>query len=243
VTARARCARALAEHLTDTTAIPVAVFWNNPTGRPGHGIWHVQWTDGPTTTAMRAHATAHARWVAPLDITTLRWSRQYTTIAWAAALLTRAERGALPDTATEAVALTEYDLHDTDAATWTASIMRSATELAHHGDPHQIAATLIAAGVTEPRNETPPPTAATTRCAHCAKALPTPASAGRPSRWCSPACRQAAHRQRTTVTKPRNETQCPACGQPISTAATGRPARTCSPACRTRIWRTRQHDR
>jgi IstB-like ATP binding protein len=111
------------------------------------------------------------------------------------------------------------------------------------GDPRQIAAALIAVGVTKPRNETPPPSSTTTRCPHCAKPLPTPAATGRPNRWCSPACRQAAHRQRTVVTKPRNETPCPTCGRPISTAATGRPARSCSPACRTRAWRTHPYNR
>jgi hypothetical protein len=245
VTSRARSARALAEHLTDATGVLVTVSWDNPSGRPGKGTWRVEWTDGPTTTAMRALAAGHARFLAPLDIATLRWSRQYTPTAWAAALLTRAEHATLPDTPTEAVALVEYDLHDTDATAWTSTTLNAAADLARRtdGDPRQIAAALIAVGVTKPRNETPPPSSTTTRCPHCAKPLPTPAATGRPNRWCSPACRQAAHRQRTVVTKPRNETPCPTCGRPISTAATGRPARSCSPACRTRAWRTHPYNR
>ena len=198
---RARAARALAEHLADATGIPVVIAWDNPSGRPGHGAWQVEWTDGPTTTAMCGIAVAHARWVAPLDITTLRWSRQYTPRAWAAALLTRAANKALPETASEAVGLVEYDLHDTDAATWTSSTPRAAADLVHrsNGDPRLMAAALIAAAVTKLGGETPPSADPPTRCAHCAGALPTPAPTGRPSRWCSPTCRTRAWRERHTA--------------------------------------------
>jgi hypothetical protein len=162
--------------------------------------------------------------------------------AWAAALLTRAEHGTLPGTAAEAVGLVEYDLCEANATTaWTTSTLRAAAGLARRsgGDPRQMAAALVAVGVTKPRHETLPPGASLlARCSPCTKALPTPAPTGRPNRWCSPACRQAAHRRRITETKPRNETSCPACGRPVAVAATGRPARWCSPACRTRAWRT-----
>ena len=33
-------------------------------------------------------------------------------------------------------------------------------------------------------------------CAMCSAALPVPAATGRPRRWCSAACRSAAHRRR-----------------------------------------------
>jgi hypothetical protein len=200
VSGRGRAGRALAEHLADATGTPVVITWDNPSGRPGHGAWQVEWTDGPTTAAMRALATDHARWVAPLDITTLRWSRQYTARAWAAALLTRAGNGTLPDTASEAVGLVEHDLHDTDAATWTSTTRHASVDLAHRsdGDPRQMAAALIAAAVTKLGNETPPSADPPTRCAHCAGALPTPAPTGRPSRWCSSTCRTRAWRERHT---------------------------------------------
>lgn len=158
---RARGARALAEHLTDHAAAPITISWDNPSGRPGHGSWRVQWTDGPTTTTMRALAAGHARWVAPLDVSTLRWSRQYTPRAWAAALLTRAANNTLPDTAAEAAALAEYDLHDTDAATWTTSTIRAAADLAHRNDssPLRMATAVLTEHVTKRCNKTPPATA------------------------------------------------------------------------------------
>jgi hypothetical protein len=244
---RARAAGHLAERLTHTAGIPVTVYWDNPSGRPGHGSWRVEWTDGPSTATMRALAATQARFLAPLDIGTLSWARQYSPTAWAAALISSAEHGTLPGTAREAVALVEYDLHDTDATGWTPNLRAAAADLArrHDHDPHRMAAALIRAGVTKHRHETPPSSGSPpTRCAHCRDPLPGPAHTGRPAHWCSPACRQAAHRQRTAeVTKPRHETPCPACGRPTVTAATGRPARWCSPACRTRAWRTRRRNR
>jgi hypothetical protein len=223
VTGRARGARALAEHLTDTTGTPVTTSWDNPSGRPGHGTWRVEWTDGPTTTTMRALATGHARWVAPLDVTTLRWSRQYTPRAWAAALLTRADNNTLPDTASETVALIEYDLHDTDAATWSTSTMRAATDLAHRNDssPSRMAAAVLTNHTTKRCNEIPPATTtphadeyryspSTTsracpthpgcvivRCQRflCDRPVHTLKQRGRPRRFCRTACRVAEHRR------------------------------------------------
>jgi hypothetical protein len=203
MSSRSRAARALAEHLSHAAATPVTVSWHHPTRQPGHGAWRVEWTDGPTVTTLRRLATAHAPHLAPLDLTTLQWSRQHTPTAWAAALVTRAQQATLPDTATEALALAEHDLSTTNGAQWTPTILRAAADLAHHHDnPHQIAAALIAAGVTKHRDETPASAPRPTRCAHCAGALPTPARTGRPSRWCSPACRTRAWRQRHTTGRP-----------------------------------------
>ena len=223
MTGRARGARALAEHLADTTSTPVAIGWDNPSGRPGHGTWRVEWTDGPTTTTMQALAAAHARWVAPLDVTTLRWSRRYTARAWAAALLTRADNNTLPDTAAEAVGLAEYDLHDTDTTTWTSTTLHAAADLAHRNDssPLRMAAAVLANHATKRCNETPP--AATASHADEYRYSPSNTSAacpthpgcvivachrflcrrpvhllnqpGRPRRFCSPACRVAEHRR------------------------------------------------
>ena len=221
MTGRARRVRALAEHLTDTTATPVTISWDNPSGRPGHGTWRVEWTDGPTTTAMRALATDHTRFLTPLDVTTLRWSRQYTPHAWAAALLTRADNDTLPDTAAEAVALAEYDLHDTDAATWTTSTIRAAADLVRRNDasPPRMATAILTNHATKRCNETPPatpsadeyrysppesspacpthPGCAIVRCHRflCDTPVHILNQPGRPRRFCSPACRIAEHRR------------------------------------------------
>lgn len=235
MSARARAAGRLAEHLTTSAGLPVSVDWE-PGRRRADGSWRVEWSDGPTVEAIRALAAEHARWVRPLDTTALRYSRQYSPTAWAAALIAMAERGELPDTTNEAIGVVEYDLHHTHATAWTPH-WPAALDLAHRGQqrPFLIAELLITDGVTKPRHETSPD-----RCGHCRTPLLSEAGgAGRPRRWCSPACRQAARRQTSTVTKPRYETLCAACGDPITPSSTGRPRRWCSPACRTRQWRTR----
>jgi hypothetical protein len=199
MSSRSRAAQALAEHLSHATATEVTVCWHNPSRQPGHGAWRVEWDDGPTVTTLRRLAAAHARHLAPLDPATLHWSRRYTPTAWAAALLARAQQATLPDTAAEAVAQAEHDLSTTDGPEWTPTTLRAAADLAgHHTTPHQIAAAIIAATVTKHRDETSASADRPTRCAHCAGALPAPARTGRPGRWCSPACRTRAWRQRHT---------------------------------------------
>jgi hypothetical protein len=87
-------------------------------------------------TTLRRLAAAHARHLAPLDLTTLHWSRHYTPTAWATALLARAGQATLPGTAAEAVAQAEHDLSTTDAAEWTPTTLRAAADLAgHHANP------------------------------------------------------------------------------------------------------------
>jgi hypothetical protein len=237
VSSRSRAAANLADHLTARTGVSVNISWDNPSARPGHGTWRVEWTDGPTAVTMRRHAEQLVHWCRPLDITALRLHRDHSSQAWAAALLTLARRGQLPDNPHDAIALAEYDLHDTDAGDW-ADLWPQARQLVQRasGDLRQIAA-LISATVTKPRHETPhDPTTAT--CRHCAAPL-HPATTGRPARWCGAACRQAAHRAQNTMTKPGDETKCATCGRTFTPPRTGRPARQCSPACRTRAWRTR----
>ncbi len=233
MSARSRAAANLAWHLSDTTGVEVTVGWDNPSGRSGDGLWRVEWFDGPAVATIRALAAQHARWIRPLDVAALRYSRRYTPTAWAAALIAMAHRGDLPDTASQATALVEHDLHDTDATAWT-PLWPAALELAQHGEqrPALIAEALIASGVPKPRHETN-----SRRCGRCAAVLPEPADTGRPRRWCSPACRQAARRTGSPVTKPRYETFCATCGEPITPTGAGRPRRWCSPACRTRAWR------
>jgi hypothetical protein len=57
MSARARAASRLAEHLTIAAGVTVAVGWDNPSG----GAWRVEWVDGPTVTAMRALTADHTR--------------------------------------------------------------------------------------------------------------------------------------------------------------------------------------
>jgi hypothetical protein len=233
MSSRSRAATNLADHLTDKTGIDLHVNWDNPSGRPGHGTWRIVWTDGPTVETMRGHAETLVRYCRPLTIAMLRFSRHTTRQAWAAAMLTLAHRGDLPERPALALAAAEHELCDTDTADW-----HHLTDHAHQlvaqtdEDLYQIVA-LIHATVTKPRHETPPETGA---CQHCAAPLATTGT-GRPARYCGPPCRQAAHRARTTVTKPRNETRCATCRSAFTPNGTGRPPRHCTPTCRTRAWR------
>jgi hypothetical protein len=67
------------------------------------------------------------------------------------------------------------------------------------------------------------------RCGHCRKVLP-PASAGRPAKFCGPACKQAAYRRRKHE-RPQS-TQCVQCKKQFTPPGRGRPAIYCSSACR-----------
>jgi hypothetical protein len=58
---------------------------------------------------------------------------------------------------------------------------------------------LPAAGATKSRDETPPAASLPTRCPACGLPLGPPAPTGRPARWCSPACRTRAWRERNTA--------------------------------------------
>ncbi len=238
---RSRAAANLAYHLNDKAGVRARVDWDNPSGRPGHGAWRVEWTDGPTIATMRGHAEDLVRYCRPLTINTLRFSRHTTRQAWAAAMLALAHRGDLPPHPATAVTAAEHELTDTDTADWH-HLWRHAGQLVTQTEEnlYQIVA-LIHATVTKPRHETPPATAPRA-CQHCAAPLATTHGAGRPARYCGPPCRQAAHRTRDTVTKPRNETTCATCGNTITPTRTGRPARQCSPACRTRAWRHTTRD-
>lgn len=82
------------------------------------------------------------------------------------------------------------------------------------------------------------------RCAHCEKPLPEPADSGRPARWCSPNCRQAAHRERhqdhrRPRGRPVTESECQRCGTLIIKS---RPARWCSGTCRNADYRRRRSE-
>ncbi|MDT5028616.1 MAG: hypothetical protein QOE61_5042 [Micromonosporaceae bacterium] len=235
MSSRSRAAANLTYHLNDKVGICVRVNWDNPSGRPGHGAWRVEWTDGPTVETMRGHAADLVRYCRPLTTTMLRFSRHTTRQALAAAMLTLAHHGDLPERPALALAAAEHELSDTDTADWhhlrdhAGQLIEQAAE-----DLYQIVA-LIHATVTKPRHETPPATTPRA-CQHCAAPLATTRT-GRPARYCGPPCRQAAHRTRDAVTKPRNETTCTTCSGTFAPTRTGRPARHCSPACRTRAWR------
>lgn len=235
MSSRSRAADNLAYHLSAKLGIPVNLAWDNPSGRPGHGVWRVRWTDGPTVAAVHADAEHLVRYCRPLTVEMLHFSRSTTRQAWAAAMLALAHRGELPDLPASAVGLAEAELADTDTADW-AHLWAHAGQLVEqaHQDLYEIVA-LIHTTVTKPCHETDPaPTPGI--CQHCAAPL-TPRHTGRPARYCGPACRQTAHRADPGVTKPRNETNCAACGRGFTPTGTGRPARHCSPACRTRAWR------
>ena len=250
---RSRAARDLADNLRDIVGVEVRVSWENLRGRGG--VWLVQWHDGPTVAAVRGHARRLVRW--PLTMDALRFSRFHSAQATTAAMLCLADRGELPARPANATMMAESHLADTDTDTW-AHLWAQAGELVEqaNGDLYDIVA-LIRATVTKPRHDkrAPAPRPADRRqpavtkpshetlapprdgaCRHCAAPL-APSRAGRPPSYCSPACRQAAHRAATAVTKPRHETTCAACETVFTTAPTGRPARHCSPTCRTRAWR------
>lgn len=233
MSSRSRAAANLTHHLNSKVNAQSRVDWDNPSGQPGHGAWRVTWTDGPTIATMRAHAENLVRYCRPLTIDTLRFTRHTTRQAWTAAMLTLAHRGDLPQRPALALTAAEHELTDTDTADWhhLTDHARQLIEQANE-DLYQIVA-LIHTTVTKPRNETPTETGT---CQHCATPLTT-THTGRPARYCGPPCRQAAHRARATVTKPRNETRCATCNTAFTPTGTGRPARHCSPACRTRAWR------
>jgi hypothetical protein len=231
MTNRSRAAANLAHHLNSTVDAQSRVDWDNSSGRPGHGVWRVTWTDGPTVETMRQYAENLMRYCRPLTITMLRFSRHTTRQAWVAAMLTLAHRGELPERPALALAAAEHELTDTDTADWH-DLHDHAGQLVDQADQDLYrVVSLIHATVTKPRHETPPDA-----CQHCAAPLAA-TGAGRPARYCGPPCRQAAHRARATVTKPRHETSCATCNRTFTPTGAGRPARHCSPACRTRAWR------
>ncbi len=235
MSSRSRAAANLAYHLNTKVDARLRVSWDNPSGRPGHGAWRVTWTDGPTVETMREHAENLVRYCRPLTIAMLRFSRSTTRQAWVAAMLTLAHRGDLPERPALALAAAEHELSDTDTADWHQLTDHAGQLLAQADqDLYQIVA-LIHTTVTKPHHETPPRTRPGA-CQHCAAPLAT-TRAGRPARYCGPPCRQAAHRTRATVTKPRNETRCATCNRAFTPTGAGRPARHCSAACRTRAWR------
>jgi hypothetical protein len=233
MSSRSRAAANLAHHLNSKVDAQLRVDWDNSSRRPGRGAWRVTWTDGPTVETMRDHAENLVRYCRPLTIDMLHFSRHTTRQTWVAAMLTLAHRGDLPERPALALAAAEHELTDTDTADWH-HLTDHARQLIEQADEdlYQIVA-LIHATVTKPHNETSLDTGA---CQRCAAPLATTRT-GRPARYCGPLCRQAAHRARATVTKPRHETRCATCSSAFTPTGAGRPARHCSPACRTRAWR------
>jgi hypothetical protein len=200
MSSRPRAARALAERLTEAAGTPVTARWDNPSRRPGHGAWRLEWAEGPAEAGMRRLAAARADAPAPLDVdlAALRWSRRDAPATRAAGPLTRAGQAAPPATSAVALAPAGDDLRGADTASRDAAARRAPADLApHSGDhPRQRAAALTAAGATKPGDETPAAAGPPARCACCGGALGPPAPTGRPARWCSPACRTRAWRGR-----------------------------------------------
>ena len=106
---------------------------------------------------MRQQA-AHARWVRPLPVDELLFSRQHSPQAWAAALLTRARHATLPDNASAAIGLVEHDLPDTDGAGGTDDAPHAA-DLASHGHPMRSTARCGSAARRSTSSSTAAPTA------------------------------------------------------------------------------------
>ena len=132
------------------------VSWDNPSGRPGHGAWRVEWTDGPTVATMRDHAEDLVRYCRPLTITMLRFSRFTTRQAWAAAMLTLAHRGHLPERPALALAAAEHALYGTDTADWDHLWTHAGQLVEQAGEDLYEVVALVHATVTKPRHETPP---------------------------------------------------------------------------------------
>jgi len=200
MSSRSRAIQALAERLTAAAGTPVTARWDNPSRRPGHGAWRLEWAHGPTETRMRRLAADHAGAPAPLevDLAALRLSRRGAPPARAAVAPARAGQADPPATAAEARAPGGDDLPGADTASRDAAAPRAAADPARRngGGPRQRDAAPTAAGATKPRDETPADAGQPTRCACCGGALGPPAPTGRPPRWRSPACRTRAWRQR-----------------------------------------------
>ena len=180
MSSRSRAAANLAYHLNDKVGLDVSVGWDNPSGRPGHGAWRVEWTDGPTIDTMRGHAENLVRYCRPLTTTMLRFSRFTTRQAWAAAMLALAHDDELPERPALAVTAAENALDSTDTADW-GHIWTHAGQLVEQADEnlYKVVAP-IHATVTKPRDETPPQNTPGA-CQHCATPLaPTRPRPARP---------------------------------------------------------------
>jgi hypothetical protein len=231
----------LAQMLTERAGAPVTVAWEGE--GVGRGDWWVRWTDGPTTGALRAWSATQQPFLRPLDIAGLRWGRTYSPQAWALALVDQHEADPQLSDWRELLGLAEAWLDDADRPDRADDVhtLRATRLRATVGDRESALARAVLATdptpvVTKPGDET--------RCVVCAGPVTVHGGAGRPARYCSPACRTRAWRQRNTpaVTKTGDVTPCPVCGNPIpARTGAGRPGRYCSPACRTRAWRQRTH--
>jgi len=237
----------LARVLTGHAEALVTVDWEGD--GPAHGAWWVRWSDGPTVTALQERALAEAPYLRPLTVAQLHWGRTYSPYAWANALIDRTQH--LPE-------ITDWRELLGEAEAW----LDDAEHPEHARDAEHAARTeqLLAiagdreAAIARDALATPPIAAAQSvtesgdviGCAQCGAPLPPrSAGAGRPGRFCSPACRTRAWRARTAIAQSVTESGdvigCVQCGGPLPprSAGAGRPVRFCSPACRTRAWRER----
>jgi hypothetical protein len=234
----------LAQLLAEQVGAPVTVAWEGE--GVGRGDWWVRWTDGPATVTLQGHARSQAAFLRPLDVTGLRWGRAYSPQAWALALIGQVEAQPELTDWRELLGAAETWL---DEADWperpadAAHATRAEQLLAMAGDREAaIARDVLAGSPAAPASPAETKRSDETRCLMCGQPIPLRAGAGRPPRYCSPACRTRAWRRRTDTaeTKPSDEIRCLTCGGPVAgRSGVGRPARYCSPACRTRAWRAR----
>ncbi|MGC4857362.1 hypothetical protein ACLQ24_29350 [Micromonospora sp. DT4] len=233
----------LSQILSEWARAPVTVAWEAE--GVGRGDWWVRWSDGPTVEAMRAHARSHGVYLRPLDVTALRFARDYSPRAWAVALLSLAETQPEITDWHELLGVAESWLDDAEQPDDAGADDEHVAHLVAvaGGREAAMARAVFSArpqrlAVTQVRDEPV--------CPVCGAPVPR-AGAGRPGRYCSPACRTRAWRRRSAraigETKTRDETRCPVCGASVPRAGVGRPARYCSPACRTRAWRQRPRHR
>jgi len=241
----------------------VEVVYERASNRVGDGNWWVSWRGGPTVAQMRAYVEAAAEWIGtgrPLRGLALRYRRDLSDTQLALAL-------------DRAIAAGEYDDADLDAMSAGTGLARSMAEYRANDldlrevDPAETAQfEALLAGhdgyslgwlvtLLRARHAPADAPAAVTKsrhtsggdadwrvCTHCGQPLPNHLRSL--ARYCTPACRQAAHRTRLdTVTKPRN-TSCAVCSNPIAEPSdphrAGRHSVYCSPRCRQLAYRQRK---
>jgi hypothetical protein len=210
-------AKVWARVLSELAEVQVAVEWERP-------AWQVYWQDGPTREALTTRATALSKYRvgAPLPADELRFIRSNSVTAIAlgwlangaarqAAVETWCEGTGYPELRFDDQALAQADLLARlgrgDTAEMGALLAEAVPPVTPN--PMQLTGPELTGRVTSYRwsadgppeellgPETPPAGAAVAEqpptCRRCGRSLP-PHGRGRPAKYCSGACRVAAHR-------------------------------------------------
>lgn len=99
VASRSRGHRLLQLDPAARTGVPVEVRWDSsPLSErsPRRWAWHVLWPDGPTVTAMRAHAERASAALAGVDVERLVFARTVQPAAYALAMIRNLRLGQPP---------------------------------------------------------------------------------------------------------------------------------------------------